>query len=146
MRAIIIDPFLCKVVEKDVPDGSVDTILKEIGAPSFDVARLGSNVVGFVDDESLYRPEQQFWFFDIEGGRQMMAGRALIMSLDHAGETVSLDPRVDADDMREMIRWLGDSNAAEHAILQRRVLRPAITMNGTTIWQWTPEEAGKRPY
>ena len=140
MRAILIDPFERTVEEIDVPNSGGETIKAKIGAPYFDIARMGSTVIGFVDDQGLCRKGQRFWHFDHPGGGVLMAGRCLIMSVDEEGETVGLDIRATLAHTKRYVEFLGNGEEAEGQILAGLLKRPNITLNGDIIWEWSPEK------
>jgi hypothetical protein len=140
MRAILIDPVNRVVEEKDLPNAELQTIYSEIGVNEFSTAGLGSRVYAYIDDRGLYRKGQSYWYFDMPGGRVLMAGKALIMSVDHTGEAVDLDFRASVDDTRQIIRWVGKAREAEAEIVAGKVPRPSVTVNGQTVWEWSPDQ------
>ena len=140
MRATLINPFDNTIEDIDIPNTKIETIYEQIGAGRFDIARLGSNVVAFVDDMGLYRKDQRFWFFDMQGGRKLMAGKALLLSTDFEGETIELDPRATLELTRAFVRFIGNGDAAEVAIVAGAVKRPETTINSKVTWQWSPSE------
>lgn len=140
MRAILINPFDQTIEDIDIPNVEIETIYEQIGHEGFDISRLGSNVVAFVDEMGLYRKDQRYWLFDKPGGRVLMAGKALILSMGFDGETLELDPRATLALTRQYVRWLGNAETAEAAIVAGAVGRPEIAVNGHVIWQWSPGE------
>lgn len=139
-RAIIINPFRRSVLEIAIPNTRIETIYEEIGHEGFDIARLGSNVVAFVDDAGLKRKDQRYWFFNKPGGGVLMAGKALLLSMGFDGETLELDRRVDVNVTRGFVQFIGNADAAEVAIIAGAVARPEITVNGNVTWRWSPGE------
>ena len=140
MRATLINPFDQTVEDIDIPNAEIETIYEQVGHEGFDISRLGSNVVAFVDEMGLYRKDQRYWHFDMPGGRVLMAGKALLLSMNPAGETIELDPRATVELTRHYVQFIGDKNHAEVFIKEGIVGRPEITVNGEVVWQWTPDE------
>lgn len=145
MRAIKIDPFARTVTEEDITDVSPSALCAEVGAQSLDFSGLGSMVVAVVDDLGLYRKDQRYWYFDLPGGKALMAGKAIILSRDFEGEIVGLDPRAGLDFTQSIVRWAGDAAMAEEAIVAGLVNRPTVAVNGDVIWAWSPASEGTKP-
>lgn len=94
VRAILIDPFACKVteVEHDASDfrGIYALLSHEVHPVSTftaaysDMLRPGEAI--FVDDNGLLNNPLRFFLF--AGYHQPLAGKGLILGSDHEGETV----------------------------------------------------------
>lgn len=138
MRSIVIDPYKQTVEEVHIADGEYTTLQEQVGVEEIESTGLGSGIKAFVDGMGLYRKNQRYWFFDIEGGRVLMAGRAVIVSLRGDGELTDLDPRARAQDL--VIHWAGDAAGAEAVIQEGRVKRPTMALNGEPVWSWTPDQ------
>jgi len=94
VRAILIDPFRCKVEQIEHDASNYRKIYETISHPSmnvtsFEVAypNLASRDCVYVDAEGLLKPTERF--FTINDHPQPLAGIGLILGSDSEGETVS---------------------------------------------------------
>lgn len=90
MRAILIDPFAETVTEVDDDFADDKMITKHIqcGQSPFTAMRLGTDVVLYLDNEGLLKPNQKFFLLDTYP--QPLAGRGIVLGCDAAGETTPL--------------------------------------------------------
>lgn len=105
MRAILIDPFTETVTEVDHTGG-----LEDIYNWTDCVCITSCNPFSdrehtmFLDDEGLYRDDQAF--FGYVGYGQPLAGRALVVGVDEAGETVAC--KLSLEGVRAHVGFLPD--------------------------------------
>ena len=88
MFGYVIDPFK-KTVTKVDWDGNYQSIYGHIGADCFDTCRFSrqNGDCAFVDDEGLFKPDQAF--FLIGEYPTPLAGKALVLGTDEAGDSIS---------------------------------------------------------
>lgn len=109
MKAILIDPTSRAVKYVDVKPG-IDAIYEAINAETFTVITLDDKGTAlFLDDEGLYKPNQDF--FQIGDYKQPLAGRGLILGTNEAGE--SEDAKVSAAFVYAKVRWLEPQEAVD---------------------------------
>lgn len=88
----------------------------------------------------------QYWAV----GRQLFNGPAALFVADETGETVDIHKsleqagRDNKSHLESHITWIGAAQAAETLIQANLIDRPRLTVNGETIWEWKPGEAGRR--
>ena len=101
MFGYVIDPFN-KTVTKVDWDGNYQSIYGHIGADCFDTCRFtrDNRDCAFVDDEGLFKPDQAF--FLIGEYPTPLAGKALVLGTDEAGDSIS--PQTFMTDLK--IRWV----------------------------------------
>ena len=94
MRAYLIDPFARSVKQVEYR-GAIEEIYSFIQADCFDCCRFSTahNDGVFVDDEGLFKPDQEF--FMIGNYPSPLAGRGLVIGCDSEGESISAKSSVD---------------------------------------------------
>ena len=102
MKAYLIDPHTETITEVEY-SGDYREIYKHIDAEIFTTAqfnKFGDTV--FVDDEGLFKEEQEF--FLINGYPQPLAGKGLVLGCDEEGESVA--PSITLDQCRALVDWV----------------------------------------
>ena len=102
MKGILIDPFARTITERVIEPDSLKSIYDAISADCFSCVELDDRDTLYVDDEGLYRENQEF--FMIGNYPQPIAGSALILGCDPEGESVT--PKASLDKVRGHVRWL----------------------------------------
>jgi len=93
MRAILIDPFAKTVSEIDInKDDVLSGLYSAMQCDTVDVVRY-MDVDIWVDDEGLMKENQKF--FHMVAGHQPLAGRAVIMESNDAGESIATGMELD---------------------------------------------------
>jgi hypothetical protein len=101
IKAILIDPFECKVSAVEYDGGDYMQIYPLLSHPAhpvdtFTTARIDTlkgNDALFVDDEGLFKNPQRW--FQMAGGYQPFAGKGLIIGSDDHGEAQSCETSLD---------------------------------------------------
>jgi hypothetical protein len=102
MLTILIDPFQNQITEELITQDYKD-LYKLLDCEMFDAIRINDQRDSvFIDDEGLYKPDQQF--FMIEGYPQPIAGKGLIIGSNEAGE--SQPPKITLQEARDSIIFL----------------------------------------
>lgn len=102
MKGYLVDPFN-RTIEEVEHDGSLDSIYTLIGADCFACAAFDRDGnTAYVDDEGLFKSDQQF--FLMLNYPQPLAGKGLILGCDEVGESQS--PTVSIDEVRAKIQFL----------------------------------------
>lgn len=102
MKAYLIDPFTQTITEVEY-NGDYRNIYTHIDAEIFTTAQFndfGDTV--FVDDEGLWKEEQEF--FLVAGYPQPLAGKGLVLGCDDEGESV--EPSITIDQLRASVDWI----------------------------------------
>ena len=102
MKGILINPFN-ETIKEVVYEGNVKEIYDLIECGTFDVVRLSNRDDMFIDDEGLLIENRYFTI-----GNRNYAGRALIMSHDDEGDTVSTELTV--QDVESVVQWLPEGH------------------------------------
>lgn len=102
MKGILIDPFTRTITEREIERDSLKGIYDALGVECFSCVGLDKRDTLYVDDEGLFRENQEF--FLIGNYPQPLAGRALILGTDPEGRSVT--PRASIDLVRGVVRWL----------------------------------------
>ena len=94
MRAYLIDPFARQVKPVEY-NGNIEEIYSLIQADCFDCCRFSTahNDGVFVDDEGLFKPDQEF--FMIGNYPSPLAGRGLVIGCDDVGESIGAKSSID---------------------------------------------------
>ena len=101
IKAILIDPFECKVSEVEYDGDDYRAIYLLMSHPAHPVDRFTTARVEFlkgedalfVDNQGLFKSSERF--FQIAGGYQTFAGKGLIIGADDKGESQSRKTSVD---------------------------------------------------
>lgn len=108
MQAYLIDPIAERVSVVDY-DGDYNSIYKLIDCSMFDLVNIthdGDAI--FVDDEGLFKRRQWFFEYLFPNGRSVtLAGRGLVLGVDHEGESVS--PKIDLEELTSRITFKRDA-------------------------------------
>lgn len=112
MKAILIDPVARTVTEVDADfAGDYRQISAHLGREYFTAAssinRRGD--VLFVDDDGLFKPDQQFFLWG--GLDSPLAGRGLILGSDSEGDTAP--PWISLESVALAVRWIDPREAVE---------------------------------
>jgi hypothetical protein len=102
MQAYLIDPFN-KTITAVEYSGDYKQIYQHIGADLFTAATFndfGDSV--FVDDEGLFKPDQEF--FLVNGYPQPLAGKGLVLGCNDDGDSV--EPSITLDQCRALVDWV----------------------------------------
>lgn len=100
MRAILINPFDRTVTEIEV-SGDWRSVSEAVGADYLDLVKLDQRHDLWVDDEGLFKEDQQlFW---IQGFPAPLAGMAVILGHDNRGE--SADATAHLSMISQRISW-----------------------------------------
>lgn len=108
MRAILIDPFTETVTETEVSNDYRD-IYRAIGADCFCTVQITPTETLFLDDEGLFKVAEGIRCFFIKSYPQMLAGKGLILGVDHQGESVP--SKLPVAEVRERVRFIKPSLA-----------------------------------
>lgn len=86
MNAYLINPFERKIMQVE-HNGDYKEIYKLIEASTFDIARLPSGDGIYIDDDGLFKEDQQFFLH--KGYGQPLAGMGLVLGSDEEGNSTS---------------------------------------------------------
>jgi len=102
MKAFVIDPTAQTITEAEY-HGNYREIYTLGGFDCFDLVRLDGENGIFVDDEGLFKSDQDF--FGIKGYPQPLAGRGVVLGNNMEGETIA--PTVTKEWLEQNIVFLG---------------------------------------
>lgn len=104
MRGYLIDPFEKKIEVVEVSGGKshLSEIYAAIGRDCFDVIRVGSVDVGYVDDEGLFRADQRY--FTLPSYSQPLAGKCLVLGVDFEGSSASVE--MSLSELKGQVQWV----------------------------------------
>lgn len=142
---ITIDPRTCIVSDRDVDDAELNPF-----ARTWINHDLDHGTLGFDDDKRRYviivyglglvgGPYTSRHYFSIN--RQLFNGRGIVYCANERGETIDV-PRglaahwADPEDTGFL--WISSAIMAERLINQGAIVRPESSINGQTLWQWSP--------
>lgn len=107
MKAYLIDPFEKSISEVEY-SGDFNDIYKLINADLFDVAYIDDKLGVFVDDEGLFKDNQEFF----QVGYAMLAGYGLVLGTDDEGNSIS--PNISLKDLAKKVRFLTREEVMRH--------------------------------
>ena len=102
MRAILINPVTCQVIETEY-SGTYTDIYTMCDFELFDCIELGDGQTMYVDDEALLKDNQ--FFFRYDGFDQPIGGKVLIIGTDENGDAVGTT--LDIDELKNKIEFVG---------------------------------------
>jgi hypothetical protein len=85
MKAVLINPFNRTVTDVEGPDDG--GIADALDCYLLDVIRVAEGVDIWVDDNGLAKPDQAYWRFKSDDAQSHIAGKALVLGHDSAGNT-----------------------------------------------------------
>lgn len=133
MKYVTIDPKTRKIetVEAESLHDAERTIGLDPGQTDHgSLGRDSGGGIGYVVFEyGLYVPSAEQSYFGIAG--RLIAGAAVLYGFDEAGESVDLMKSTIPD-----VRFYLGINDVEAAIERGEIARPALTINGSAIWEW----------
>lgn len=107
MRAILINPLEQSITEVEY-NGDFRNIYEHLKCDTFDVVRLNNKDDVFVDDNGLLTfPNPHGYFIWMrEDGKPYgpLAGRGLILGLNHEGESIATD--MSLDEVKRKVRFM----------------------------------------
>ena len=109
MKGILIDPFTRTVTEREIGPNNLKDIYDSISAECFSCVELDDRDALYVDDEGLFRENQEY--FSIGNYPQPLAGRGLILGTDPEGASVT--PKVSIGKVQAAVRWLTPQEVVE---------------------------------
>jgi hypothetical protein len=101
MKAYLIDPYETKVTEVEY-SGNYEDIYKLIDCRTFDCVGIDNGDTIYIDDEGLYRDNQEF--FMIEGYHSPLCGKALVLGTDKKGNSQA--PKISLTKLKKMITFI----------------------------------------
>lgn len=104
MKTLIIDPFLRTITEAD-HDGSLESIYKLTHCDTFTAVGIDNHGGAlFLDDEGLLKDLTKQAFFMIDTYSEPLAGYAMTVGVNGAGETVEAEYTV--EQLKARVKWI----------------------------------------
>jgi hypothetical protein len=141
MKFGVIDPHKRSVAVVEVKDLSEALTIAGLKLGEVDHAIVGVGLAIVVDQYSLMTPPREQTYFALAASgarRQLFGGNAVLYGFDHVGTTVNVD-----DKKPLHVTWISTPEAVEDAIKNGFVERPAVKLDGVTMWEWTPAPTPK---
>ena len=82
----------------------IDAIYEQINCDCFTVINIENDDVIYVDDEGLFKLNEDSKFFYLEGSHQPIVGNGLILGTDDEGDSV--DAKSKLEDIKDRITFL----------------------------------------
>lgn len=101
-RCILIDVENESITEVFLEDG-LDPIYEALKCGTFESVRIGDNTDIFVDEEGLFKVNENTKFFQY-GSSQPLVGNGLVTSYGDEGETI--DTTMSVDEVRKQVKFL----------------------------------------
>lgn len=101
MKAYLIDPYEGSIEQVEY-SGDYEDIYRLIDCRYFDCVGIDNGDTIFVDDEGLYRDNQEF--FMIEGYHSPLCGKALVLGTDRKGNSQA--PKISLTKLKKMITFI----------------------------------------
>jgi len=109
---VVIDPFTETVKQQMITDNeNPDLFTKLMDCRVFDVVRLGSNVIMYVDDEGLLLNNNRYFKLGDEPDAHGYAGISIIACADKVGGTISY--KNDISTIEELVTFMPDGYSEE---------------------------------
>jgi len=112
INVIVINPFEQTTTEVTISNSeSINEFTKIMDCRVFDVVRLGTNVIMYVDDEGLLIDENRYFKLGDDPNAYAYAGISIVACDDNFGGTISFDR--DMSTIEELVTWMPEGYSEE---------------------------------